>query len=187
MDVYGFTHEDLEAARGAVESALSIRLDEAQEESSPGGFYFRWYVPDGPCVQAIPPGIRSMQGGRWRSFLFVAAGAHGIALLGCPMMDSREPLVVTVIICLIPILSSLFLVFRYRTVSERIIAYCSLVASLFWLAVAAGSIQHALKISVVRPQSPNQPAAANPAVTFCVTLFSGSAGSLVENVRHTCR
>jgi len=51
MDVYGFAHEDLEAARGAVESALSIRLDEAQEESSPGGLYFRWYVPDGPCVQ----------------------------------------------------------------------------------------------------------------------------------------
>ena len=51
MDVYGFAHEDLEAARRAVESALSIRLEEAQEESSPGGRYFRWYVPDGPCVQ----------------------------------------------------------------------------------------------------------------------------------------
>ena len=51
MDVYGFAHEDLEAARRAVESALSVRLEEAQEESSPGGFYFRWYVPDGPCVQ----------------------------------------------------------------------------------------------------------------------------------------
>jgi hypothetical protein len=51
VDIYGFAHEDLEAARTATESALSIRLEEAQEESSPGGCYFRWYVPDGPCVQ----------------------------------------------------------------------------------------------------------------------------------------
>src|SRR5258708_4434182 len=50
MDVYGFAHEDLEAARHAIESALSIRLEEAQE-SSPGGCYFRGSVPSGTWVQ----------------------------------------------------------------------------------------------------------------------------------------
>jgi hypothetical protein len=51
MDVYGFAEEDLNAARRAIESALSIRLEEAQEESSPGGSYFRGSVPSGPWVQ----------------------------------------------------------------------------------------------------------------------------------------
>jgi hypothetical protein len=111
-------------------------------------------------AKVIPPVIRSLQRGRWRSFLLVAGGAQAIALFGCPMMDTphsipRQPVFVTVVICLVPILSSLFLLFRYRTVAERIIAYCSLVASLFWLAVGAASIQHAVKMSVVRAQSPN--------------------------------
>lgn len=105
-------------------------------------------------AKAIPPLIRSFQGGRWRSFLLIAGGTHGIALLGCPMMDTphtipKQPLLVTLVICLVPIVSSLFLLFRYRTVPERIIAYCSLVVSLFWLVVAGGSIQHAVKLSTV--------------------------------------
>ena len=45
MDVYGFAHEDLRAARKAVESALSISLEEAAECDG-SGHYFRWYVPD---------------------------------------------------------------------------------------------------------------------------------------------
>jgi hypothetical protein len=59
MHVYGFAHEDLRAARKVVESALSISLEEADAGS---GGYFRWYVPDGPCVQ-----IRSNSGSslRW--------------------------------------------------------------------------------------------------------------------------
>jgi len=62
MDVYGFAHEDLKTARSAIESALSIRLEEAREEDG-SGYYFRWYVPDGPCVQ-----IRSNSGTslRWQ-------------------------------------------------------------------------------------------------------------------------
>ena len=60
MDVYGFAHEDLRAARKVIESALSISLEEA-EESDGSGCYFRWYVPDGPCVQ-----IRSNAGPRLR-------------------------------------------------------------------------------------------------------------------------
>jgi hypothetical protein len=61
MDVYGFAHEDLRAARKVIESALSIGLEEA-EESDGTGSYFRWYIPDGPCVQ-----IRSNSGSclRW--------------------------------------------------------------------------------------------------------------------------
>jgi hypothetical protein len=49
MDVYGFVHDDLEAARRAVESALSIRLEEAQD--NPAGCYFRGCIPSGPWVQ----------------------------------------------------------------------------------------------------------------------------------------
>ena len=50
-DIYGFAHEDLEGARAAIESALSIRLEEAQEETPPAGCYFRGSVPSGPWVQ----------------------------------------------------------------------------------------------------------------------------------------
>ena len=61
MHVYGFAHEDLKAARKAVEGALSISLEQADEEDG-SGHYFRWYIPDGPVVQ-----IRSNSGSslRW--------------------------------------------------------------------------------------------------------------------------
>lgn len=57
MDVFGFAHEDLLVARRVIEEALSIELEEAEESRPPGQCYFRWYVPDGPCVQ-----IRSNSG-----------------------------------------------------------------------------------------------------------------------------
>ncbi len=47
--IYGFISEDLEAARIAIESALSIHLDAA--ESANTGRYFRGDVPSGPSVQ----------------------------------------------------------------------------------------------------------------------------------------
>jgi hypothetical protein len=50
MDVYGFAHEDLEAARRMLEGSLPIRLEEA-EETDPAGRYFRGYIPSGPWVQ----------------------------------------------------------------------------------------------------------------------------------------
>ena len=61
INVYGFAHTNLLAARSALESALSIRLEEA-EESDGSGYYFRLEVPSGPCVQ-----IRSNSGSclRW--------------------------------------------------------------------------------------------------------------------------
>lgn len=50
-DIYGFANDDMEAARTAVERALSIRLEEAQESTQPGGYYFRVDIPSGPTVQ----------------------------------------------------------------------------------------------------------------------------------------
>lgn len=62
MHVYGFRHQDLRAASKAIESALSICMEQAEENDAPG-YYFRWQAPlDGPCVQ-----IRSNHGAslRW--------------------------------------------------------------------------------------------------------------------------
>ena len=50
-DIYGFAHEDLDAARTAIEGAISIRLEEHQKNRPPGGRYFRVEIPSGPCVQ----------------------------------------------------------------------------------------------------------------------------------------
>ena len=48
--IYGFAHEDIAAARGAIESALSIRFEEIKESDFPGNYY-RVEIPSGPCVQ----------------------------------------------------------------------------------------------------------------------------------------
>jgi hypothetical protein len=56
MDVYGFADGDLRTAREVIESALSIRLEEA-EESDGSGFFFRWATLSDPWVQ-----IRSNSG-----------------------------------------------------------------------------------------------------------------------------
>ena len=61
MDVYGFAHQDLRAARKAIESALSIRLEEVTE-SDGFGYYFRWASLSDLCVQ-----IRSNSGPCLRS------------------------------------------------------------------------------------------------------------------------
>src|SRR5437762_1095877 len=97
MDVYGFANEDLLAARRAVEGALSIRLEEA-EESDGSGYYFRGAIPSGPWGQ-----IRSNSGSsiRWHShhstrcemgapssFAFVLECCN---LYTCCAIGSREP------------------------------------------------------------------------------------------------
>ncbi|HTV40501.1 MAG TPA: hypothetical protein VMF08_08000 [Candidatus Sulfotelmatobacter sp.] len=51
MDVYGFANDDMETARKAVEEVLLIRLETAQENNPPTGYYFRGCVPSGPWVQ----------------------------------------------------------------------------------------------------------------------------------------
>jgi hypothetical protein len=49
-DIYGFAHEDIDAARRAIESALSLHLEEHLEGDFPG-CYYRLEIPSGPCVQ----------------------------------------------------------------------------------------------------------------------------------------
>jgi hypothetical protein len=48
--VFGFAHEDIEAARREIESALTLRLEEGQEHDFPG-IYYRIEIPCGTCVQ----------------------------------------------------------------------------------------------------------------------------------------
>ena len=62
-DIYGFTHEDIEAARAVIEGALSLRLEQVQEHAYPEYYYYRVELPSGPCVQ-----IRRNSGPfiRWR-------------------------------------------------------------------------------------------------------------------------
>jgi hypothetical protein len=85
-------------------------------------------------------------------FLLIAAVAHGVAFFGCPTIIvppriSRQLLTIgeAVVVLLVPFVSSLFLLFRYRTLSERVIAWGSLAVSLFWLALAWSLIERALE------------------------------------------
>jgi hypothetical protein len=85
-------------------------------------------------------------------FLAIAAVAHGVALFGCPSIVvppriSRQlfMVVVALAILLVPFVTSLFLLFRYRTLSERVIAWGSLAVSLVWLALAGSLVEQALK------------------------------------------
>jgi hypothetical protein len=85
-------------------------------------------------------------------FLAVAAASHGAAFFGCPTIAvppriSQQLLTVgvAVVVLLIPFISGLFLLLRYHTLSERVIAYCSLAGSLFWLALGGCLIEKALR------------------------------------------
>ena len=66
VDVYGFVHEDLRAAREAIETALSLRLEEAQE-SDGSGCYFCWAITDPWDTRGVVLQIRSNSGSslRW--------------------------------------------------------------------------------------------------------------------------
>ena len=89
---------------------------------------------------------------RWGLFLAVAAVAHGVAFFGCPnivvpprISTQLTNVGVVVAVCTIPFITSLLLILRYRTLSQRVIAFCSLAVSLFWLLFAGGLIESALK------------------------------------------
>ena len=83
MDVYGFAHEDIAAARRAVERALSLPMEEAAEGDFPG-YWYRVEIPSGPCVQIrhnSPPFIR-WQGdpsNRWHPDYGLLVFVHGTA------------------------------------------------------------------------------------------------------------
>lgn len=83
-DIYGFAHEDINAARSAIESALSLRLEEHPETDFPG-CYYRVEIPSGPCVQIrrnSGPFVR-WQGDpshRWHPDYGLLIFVHGTAL-----------------------------------------------------------------------------------------------------------
>ena len=60
--IYGFAHEDIDAARSAIESTLSVRFEEAQEEAPPAGLYYRMEMPSGTCVKSAVIQARSLDG-----------------------------------------------------------------------------------------------------------------------------
>ncbi len=85
-------------------------------------------------------------------FLGVAAASHFVALVGWPnivvpprISQQLAKVEVGVVLFCIPFISSLFLLFRYRNKSERVIAYASLAGSLVWLAAAASLVHQALR------------------------------------------
>jgi len=83
MDVYGFAHQDLRAAREVIESALSIRLEEA-EESDGSGRFFRWAALSDPWVQIRSNSDSSLRWGGdppqpWHPAYGVLVFVHGPA------------------------------------------------------------------------------------------------------------
>src|SRR5437764_14256044 len=66
VDVYGFKHHDLRAARKAIETVLSLNLEEAQE-SDGSGYYFLWAITDPWATSGVVLQIRSNSGSclRW--------------------------------------------------------------------------------------------------------------------------
>jgi len=75
--------------------------------------------------------------------LLIFSGVIHIAVLvSCPsiyvpprLTQQIPKVVLTEMILVIPFIWSVFLLFRYRTLEERVIGYLSLAVSLFWLAV----------------------------------------------------
>lgn len=85
-------------------------------------------------------------------FLAVLGAAHAIAFFGCPSIIvppriSQQVLTVllAVGICSLPPSCSLCLLLRGRTLLERVVAFGSLVVSVFWLLLAWDFIQQLLK------------------------------------------
>lgn len=96
----------------------------------------------------IPGPNQTVGARRWRTFLAVAVVAHGLSLFACPSLAVSHDLAtvgLAVFICVVPFCSGLILFLLHRTLLERIIVLCSLLASLFWLVMAGGFIEQALK------------------------------------------
>ena len=93
-----------------------------------------------------------MKADRWGVFLAIAAASHFVGFAGSPnivvpprISQQMGKVELAVAFLCIPFICSLFLLFRYRTKSELVIAYCSMVVSLGWLAYAASIIEQALR------------------------------------------
>jgi hypothetical protein len=91
---------------------------------------------------------------RDRSVLFLvgAAAAHAFAFIGCPSIvvpprisEQVNTVALAVAICILPPGSSIYLLFRSRTLAERVIAWVSFIVSLFWLLLAYSFVQQLLK------------------------------------------
>jgi hypothetical protein len=105
-------------------------------------------APEARVIGPTPPA----KSDRWHLFLFLATIVHVAVLFGCPNITvppriSQQLVKVTETVCflLLPFICSLFLLFRYRTLSERVISYGSLLVSLLWLWLAVSLISGALK------------------------------------------
>jgi hypothetical protein len=88
---------------------------------------------------------------RWQLFLAFALVAQATTFFCCPnivvppRVSSQLPTIEWAIgICVIPFATSLFLVICNRHGSERVIAYGSLAASLFWLGFAVTLVRTAI-------------------------------------------
>ena len=82
---------------------------------------------------------------RWKMFLVISCLIHFAVLVGCPSisvpprLSQQLPTVVEgEVILVIPFVWSVYVLFRYRTLEERVVGYLSLAGSLFWLALGAG-------------------------------------------------
>jgi hypothetical protein len=82
---------------------------------------------------------------RWDLFLVASLVIHGSMLL-CPCItvpprgaEHRRLVLIFAVFLLVPLVWSLSIVACSRTQRERAVAYCSLVASIFWAVGAAGA------------------------------------------------
>jgi hypothetical protein len=92
------------------------------------------------------------KGDRSVAFLAIARFSHFVGFAGSPIIvvpprisQQLAKVEIGVAFYCLPFICSLLLFFRYRTKSERVIAYCSLAGSLLWLAAAARIVERALK------------------------------------------
>jgi hypothetical protein len=77
-------------------------------------------------------------------FLIVSGVIHIAVLVGCPsiyvpprLSQQIPKVVLTEMILVIPFIWIVFLLFRYRTLEERVTGYLSFAVSLLWLSVGA--------------------------------------------------
>ena len=77
---------------------------------------------------------------RWMVFMAISIAIHAAVVLGMPniivpprLSSQLSKVVITGLISLVPFLWSVLVLFVYRTRSERLVGYVSLVVSFVWL------------------------------------------------------